>query len=187
MDALAARRLRCDGDGLEEECAALAAAHGLDPEDLARECDVFSCNRRAALLGLGHHCLARKMCCKGWLAPRCVRACYTVVGPSCNLALLLFATRAVHIPQSSTAQPTLTTGRRYPCWPFKQFVKGCLLAAPVRPPPAGAAIRAPHVQGHARRDLFPAGSARHRPDDPQRQARRQAAGRRAQLQPRRLG
>jgi hypothetical protein len=67
------------------------------------------------------------------------------------------------------------------------FGNGYLLAAPVKPPPAGAARRAPHAQGHARRDLLSAGSARHRPEDPQCQARCQAAGRRAQLQPRRLG
>ena len=43
--ALADKGLSCDDDGLEEECAALAAAHALDADDLACECEAFTVTR----------------------------------------------------------------------------------------------------------------------------------------------
>lgn len=57
VPALAALGLTWGGDdsepAFEEECAALASAHGLDAEGLARECEVLTVTRRAtALAGL---------------------------------------------------------------------------------------------------------------------------------------
>ncbi|KAK9825396.1 hypothetical protein WJX81_000373 [Elliptochloris bilobata] len=45
VGALAEKGLTCSDEALEEECAALASAHGLDAEDLAREYELFTVTR----------------------------------------------------------------------------------------------------------------------------------------------
>ena len=54
MPALAAMGLTWGDDvcepELEDECAALASAHGLDAEGLARECEVLTVTRRATVM-----------------------------------------------------------------------------------------------------------------------------------------